>query len=124
MTTPPLPFPGPRHVETLPPILMASIPALEVAAHDKRLNPFEKAALLWAYHTPLLNVVQFRPLKVETLRFETGLATRTALNALHLFTEMGYFECGYQNPAAPAEAQGRRPSWYRLAIRLPVARAA
>lgn len=104
---------------------LSTIPALETAATDSRLTPHEKAVVLWCYHTPLLNVVEFLPLKLATVQLETGIRERTAVYAVHHLANLGYLQCAFGNPAAPAELRrATRPRWYRLAFRVDTARAA
>lgn len=107
------------------PIVLATIPALETAAHDPLATVPERAAALWCYHTPLLRVGEWMPLK--TVQLQTGVRLRAELAAkvLRRLVELGYLEDGYHNPIAPAEVRAyRRPRWYRLAYRVARSRAA
>lgn len=102
-----------------PSIVLATIPALETAAHDTRLTPSEAKAILWCYHTPLLTIAEFRPLKAVQLQTGVGLRAESALKVHRRLVELGYLEDGYHNPNAPEPVrQFKRPRWFRLAYRV------
>lgn len=98
--------------------MLATIPALEYAAHDARLTPTEKAALLWCYHTPLLTVAEFRPLKTVSLQLGARLAC-SAPHVLRRLAQLGYLEDAFENDCAPEELRRlTRPRWYKLVYRV------
>jgi hypothetical protein len=102
-------------------VLLATIPALESAACDPRLSVTDRAVVLWAYHTPLLSIGRFQPLKVVTVHELTRTKRAVTIRAIHHLTACGYLERAADAADAPAWMRAeRRPQWYRLAYRVVV----
>lgn len=90
------------------------VPTLGHAARDRGLSPAALRVLLLSWFAGLLELHDYRPVKVNMLSHLLGVSERAAARALHELEAGGYLACGADDPQAPAEARGDRPRWYRL----------
>jgi hypothetical protein len=89
-------------------------PSLAVAASDPELSHAACRVLVRLWLAGLLDVNQYRPLKVEGLAHGFRVSPAAVSRALGELEARGYLHCGCADPGAPLEAQGTRPRWYRL----------
>jgi hypothetical protein len=104
---------------------LATIPALATAATDRRLTVHDRAVVLWLFHSGILTVVTFAPLKIQHVQTGARVRKSTAIDSVHRLATLGYLQAAEHAADAPADARAaRNPRWYRLAYQLPARAAA
>lgn len=93
--------------------MIIRLPLIEQAKRDPHLP--DAAFRLLVFLEERLDLVEYRPVKHESLAAEAHRKVVTVRKSLGQLEGRRYILAGVHDPLAPREARSTRPTWYRLA---------